>query len=95
MKITSLTIIDEPPHNWAEGDTLLATFDYQDAGYLFKDALLIRGGRSGQLIAQPPKGETRKGRRAVMIEDAELREELAAAAYAVFAAMGGVEEEAA
>jgi len=46
MKITSLTIADEAPHGWEDGEKLLAVFDYQDAGYLLKDALLIRGGRS-------------------------------------------------
>jgi hypothetical protein len=33
MKITSLTIADEAPHGWEDGDKLLALFDYQDAGY--------------------------------------------------------------
>jgi hypothetical protein len=32
MKITSLTIVDEAPHGWEDGDKLLAVFDYQDAG---------------------------------------------------------------
>ena len=33
MEITSLTIADEAPHGWEDGDKLLAVFDYQDAGY--------------------------------------------------------------
>jgi hypothetical protein len=49
MKITSLTIVDEAPHGWEDGDKLLAVFDYQDAGYLFKDAgrgrVAVRSGR--------------------------------------------------
>ena len=40
MKITSLTIADEAPHGWEDGDKLLAVFDYQDAGGGFRDAFL-------------------------------------------------------
>jgi hypothetical protein len=36
MKITSLTIADEAPHGWEDGDKLLAVFDYQDAGTVSK-----------------------------------------------------------
>jgi hypothetical protein len=61
MKITSLTIADEAPHGWEDGEKLLAVFDYQDAGYLLKDALLIRGGRSVDGVFIGDRGQLRPG----------------------------------
>lgn len=88
MKITSLSIVTKPKP-WANGDTLLAFFDVEYAGMQLRDAMLVRGARTGEMLAQPPRGENRIGQRAVRIIDPDIRDAMAAAAYAAFMALGG------
>jgi hypothetical protein len=90
MKITSLTIVTNPK-DWANGDTLLAFFDVEYAGIQMRDAMLIKGARTGQIIANAPRGENRDGERAIRIVDHEIKEAMTAAAHSVFVAMGGVD----
>jgi hypothetical protein len=94
MKITSLTVVTKP-QTWATGDRLLAFFNVEYAGIQLRDCLLIRGVRTGALIAQPPKGENRLGERAVRIIDPDIQKAIAAAAYQAFLALGGAEQDAA
>ncbi len=94
MKITAISVITEP-HPWDNGDKLLALFSCEYAGLRFHDCQLVRGSRTHSLLARPPKGQTRMGERAVRIIDPDIRDAMAAAAYAAFVALGGTEEQAA
>ncbi len=90
MKITAISIVQNQ-RAWDNGDKLLAFFSMEYAGLQFRDCQLIRGARSGGILAQPPKGENRLGERAVRVIDPSIRDAMAAAAHAAFVALGGTE----
>lgn len=94
MKITGLTVVTDAA-KWKTGDKLIAKFNVEFAGLRLHDCLLIRASR-GFLLAQVPRGVGRdEGKRLVEIIDPEIRKAMAAAAYAAFEALGGVEDVAA
>jgi len=88
MKITSLRLVTNP-RRWECGDTLLAFFNVNVAGVQMRDCMLIRGGRTGELIAQPPRGETARGERAVRFVDPQTRKAISEAAVQAFLDLGG------
>ena len=76
---------------WDNGDRFLAHFDCEVRGFRLNACLLIRTARD-TLLAQPPKGDSKRGEaRAVQIIDKALRDEIAGAAHRAFLALGGEE----
>jgi hypothetical protein len=89
MQITGINIVGAEA--WKNGDKLLAFFDIEANGFRIHECLLIRTSR-GFLLAQPPRGDRRRGEgRAIEIADSALRAEIAATAHRAFLAMGGRE----
>lgn len=90
MKITALSVVSNP-QVWSTGDRLIAFFSIEFGGFRLHECLLIRTKR-GFLLAQPPRGDTKKGEcRAIQIVDPEIRKAMAEAAYNAFVALGNVE----